>query len=451
MRKCGAKGLSFPGRVTSAPLLCEIMTTTTHEQSDKEIVSAERTATRRGGTLHLLHNADFRLFWLGACTSFIGSWVQIIAMGLLVYQMTGSKEQLGVIAFVGGIPTTALMLFGGVIADRSNKRALVLATQTLFALNAFALAALTWTNRLEIWHIIVLAFVNGLVFAVDGPARQSMITDLVAREDLSAGIALQSASFNLARVIGPIVGSLLYARLGVGWCFFLNGVSFAAVILALLLIRTDLTRRGDSQASVWKGFLEGVQYLRSNRTMRGVVSLTAMTSVFVFSAYSTLMPALAKDLLSIEEKDPRYGWLFSAIGIGSLLGVVMVGQFAARERRGLLMTVGALVFAGTLLLLVRTTLLWAAIPLFLIVGLAAIAQLATANTLTQSLAPENLRGRAVSIHMFAMAGLQPFGALLAGKVAQHSSVTVALTFGASVLLVYTLGQLLLRPAVARLK
>jgi MFS family permease len=405
----------------------------------------------RWGRFGPLQNRDFRLYWAGACVSFVGSWVQIVAMGLLVYRLTGSKAALGLIGLAGGLPTTALMLFGGVIADRVNKRSLVLMTQSIFAATAFTLAALTWTGHIRIWHIVALSFVNGLTFAADGPARQAMLYDLVGKEELASGVALQSAAFNVARVVGPAGGSLLYAGLGPEWCFLVNGLSFAAIITAIFSIRTDLRRRGEMQGSVWVGFLEGLRHLRSNRLMRSVVSLTAVTSIFAFSAYSTLMPALAREMLDIPENDSRYGLLFSAIGIGSLTGALMVGRFAAKGRRGLLMITGAGTFAVGLFGLSQARNLWLAAAMFMVIGLSAISQLATANTLTQSLAPERLRGRAVSTHMFAMAGLQPVGAFLAGNVAQHWGVPRMLMLGASVLALFALGMLLMRPEVAKLE
>jgi len=410
--------------------------------------TTETTAPRRSAFGALRHR-DFRLFWVGACVSFVGSWVQIITVGWLVYQMTGSKQALGLIGLAGGLPTTALMLFGGVIADRANKRTLVLCTQSIFALNAFALAALTWTGHVRIAYLVGFALINGLVFAVDGPARQAMIYDLVGKDDLAAGVALQSAAFNLARVVGPAIGSLIYAGLGPGWCFFVNGLSFSAILLAILFIRTDLTRRGEAQGSVWFGFVEGLYYLRSNQLMRSVVSLTAVTSLCAFAVITTLMPAFARDRLHVSED--RYGLLFSATGIGSLFGVYCVGRFAAAGRRGLMMIVGANVFAFGLMALAWTTNLYLAMGLLILTGLGALSQLATANTLTQSLAPEWLRGRAVSAHMFAMGGLQPLGAFLAGSIAQRWGVPGAMVFGATVFWVYTLGLIALRPQVVRLR
>lgn len=416
-----------------------------------EPTESPETPSQKPSSTGILQNRDFRLFWIGACVSFIGSWVQMVAMGLLVYQMTHSKQWLGTIALVGGLPTTALMLFGGVIADRTNKRSLVLLTQSLFAINACVLAVLVWTHNIQIWHIIASSLINGLVFAVDGPARQAMIYDLVGKDDLASGVALQSAAFNVARIIGPLIGSLFYASLGAGWCFFLNGISFIAIIFAILMIHTDLTQRGEAQGSVWIGFLEGMQYLRSSRLMRSVVALTAATSVLAFSAYSTLMPALAHDMLGIGESDPRYGYLFAAIGAGSILGTFVVGRAAALNRRGFLMLGGANVFAIALLGLSRASSLVPALLLFLLIGFSAIAQLATANTLTQSLAPERLRGRAVATHMFAMAGLQPIGAFLAGAVAQRWNVPAALIVGGAGLWLFVLVLMALRPEVRHLE
>lgn len=396
-----------------------------------------------------LRHRDYRLFWVGTCISFIGSWVQIVAMGWLVYDMTRSTEALGLIGLVGGLPTTALMLLGGVIADRANKRRLVLATQTLFAISAFTLAILTGLRLLQIWHIVILAFVNGLVFALDGPARQALVYHLVGEAELASGVAIQTTAFNLARVIGPAIGGKIYGSFGAEWCFFLNGVSFAAVLVSVLLIRTDLTQRGDTQGTVWGGFVEGLRHLRSNRMMRNIVGLTAMTSVFAFSFYNTLMPAYARDVLRLSEN--QYGLLFSSIGVGALIGALLVGRFAAANRRGLLMFVGANLFAAGVFGLSWAAQLWLALILFLLVGMAAIAQLATANTLTQSLAPEALRGRAVAMHMFALGGLQPFGAFLAGGIAQRLGVQHTLLLGAAIFAIYVWALLVLRPATARLE
>jgi MFS family permease len=398
-----------------------------------------------------LKNRDFRLMWLGACLSFVGSWVQIVALGLFVYSHTHSKEFLGWVGLAGGLPTTILMLFGGVLADRANKRNLVLMTQTLFAVSAFTLAILTWTGAIHTWHIILISLANGAVFAVDGPARQAMIYDLVGKDDLAGAVALQSVAFNTARVIGPAVGSVLYAGLGPAWCFLVNGISFIAIIVAVLLIKVDSHGTAEHDNSVWAGFLEGLRYLRSNRLMRTVVSMTSVTAVFAFSAYSTLMPAFAREQLGIADTDRRYGWLFSAIGLGSLVGAYLVGKAAMAGRRGVLMVTGAGLFAVGLFGLGNVSSVWPAMSLLVLVGFAAISQLATANTLTQALAPDHLRGRAVSMHMFAMAGLQPFGALFAGQVAQRWSVPNALTLNAEIVGVFVVGVLLLRPAIARLE
>ena len=444
-----ARASSDPNNLTGRPMMAgEVEGERAPEALPEDALEPEKAPP---GAFGILRNRDFRLFWIGACVSFIGSWVQMIAMGLMVYQMTHSKQWLGVIGLVGGLPTTALMLFGGVIADRVNKRTLVIVTQSLFALTACLLALLKWTNTIHIWHIIALSFVNGLVFAIDGPARQAMIYDLVGKDDLASGVALQSAAFNVARIVGPAIGSLLYAGFGPGWCFFLNGVSFVAIIFAILLIRTDLTRRGEAQGSVWLGFIEGYRYLQSNSIMRSVVLLTGATSLFAFSIYATLMPALSQEMLGVGENDTRYGFLFSAIGAGSVAGAFLVGRAARRGSRGLLMMAGANMFAIALFALSRTGNLYFALICFSAIGLAAISQLATANTLTQSLAPEHLRGRAVSAHMFAMSGLQPFGAMLGGAVAQRFGVPNALAAGAIVFWLCTLSLMFFRPDVAKLE
>lgn len=406
---------------------------------------------RRESPFRALRHRDFRAFWLGACVSFIGGWVQIIASGLLVYELTGSKRALGVIGLASGLPTTALLLFGGVIADRFDKRRILLFTQSIYTLTAFTLGSLTVTGRIQITHIIVISLINGTVFALDGPTRGAMVRELVGGDDLATGIALQSAAFNIARVVGPAIGGLIYARFGAAWCFFVNSASFLAVLWPVARMRRPFVSTERQTESPLRGLMQGLSQLKSNPLLRRVVSLTAVTSIFAFSAYGTLMPAIAAERLGVIEKDGRYGLLFSAIGIGSLCGVLLVGEFASRRRRGRLLFAGAVGFAVALALLSWTHLFGVALPMLFMVGLCAVSELQTANTLTQTLAPAEYQGRAVALHMFAMAGLQPFGAALAGQIAQGWGVAVALRLGASVLAVWAVALLAMRPEMARME
>jgi MFS family permease len=338
------------------------------------------------------------------------------------------------VGLASGLPTTALLLFGGVIADRVDKRRMLFVTQSLFALNAFILAGLTASHAATVWHIVALSFLNGLIFAVDGPTRQALVYDLVGPEDLATGVALQSASFNVARIVGPAIASIIYVGLGPAWCFAVNGLSFAAVLVALT--RLKLLRSGPAEHAVspTAALRAGFTYLRTNRSARTVLSLTAVASVFGVANYGTLMPAIARDNLGILESDRRYGLLFSAIGCGSLIGVYLVGKHSADRRRGFLVCAGAFMFSMALLGLAHAATFGIACIVMVLVGLSAVAQLATANTLTQTLAPEGLRGRAVSLHMFAMGGLQPIGAALAGTVADTYGVGSALILGSVAIL-----------------
>lgn len=398
-----------------------------------------------------LRHRDFRRFWYGACVSFVGSWVQTVALGLYVYETTGSKQALGVIGLASGLPTTALLLFGGFVADRVDKRRLLLVTQSIFALCAFVLAYLTGAGHIAMWQIIALSFVNGTVFALDGPARQALIYDLVGPEDLATGVALQSAAFNIARVIGPAVAGIAYVSIGPAWCFFINGVSFAAMLAGIAAIRPTTPAKRAHEGSTLQGMLGGLTYLRSSPMAQAVLALTSLTSILAFSNYSTLMPAIAKDLLHIGEADRRYGLLFTAIGVGALCAVYVVGRQAAIGRRGVMMAAGPTAFGLALVLLSMTHSFAPAFGLFALIGLAAVGQLATANTLTQTLAPPGLSGRAVSLHMFAMAGLQPFGAYLAGSIAQRFGVSAALLMGGLGLWISAAICLMARPAMLRLR
>ena len=398
----------------------------------------------------VLSNRDFRVFWIGACVSFVGSWVQMVAMGWYVYQLTASKWWLGVIGLAGGLPATLLMLFGGAVADRLNRRHLLFVTQSLFALSAFTLFALIFAERIALWHLVAASVLNGVLFSVDGPARQAMVRELVGERDLATGVALQSAAFNIARVIGPLIGGLIYASLGPAWCFFTNGASFAAILIALALVKPAVQVRLDGE-TFWASFRQGIAQLRTNAHMRAVVALTAATSLCAFSVYGTLMPALARDRLGMHDRDTGYGLLFAAVGLGSLAAVWLVDRFANEGRRGRLMVYGAGAFGLALIVLSTVQSLPAAMGALAMVGMASVSQLATANTLTQTLAPEALRGRAVATHMFALGGLQPLGAFLAGIVAQRWGVSVALAGGGTCLVMISVLVVLLRPELARLE
>lgn len=402
-------------------------------------------------TLGALRHPQYRIFWAGSCVSFIGTWIQNVALGLYVYRLTGSKEALGLVGLASGLPITLLLFFGGALADRIDKRRLLFVTQSLFAASAFTLAALSATGRATVWHIVGISLVNGLVFAFDGPARQAMVYDLVGPRDLATGVALQSASFNVARVVGPAIGSVVYAVLGPAWCFALNGLSFGAVLLAVALVRVPGPRNAEGEASGPQGVLGSLYYLKSSLMARTVLLLTAVASVFGVANYQTLMPAIARDALGIAENDARYGFLFSCIGAGSLVAVYIVGRNAVAGRRGRSVLAGALGLGLALCVLSQVRQYALALPVFFLVGISAVSQLATANSLVQTLAPEGLRGRAVALHMQAMAGLQPFGAVLAGTIGQRWGVGTSLLLGGTLILIAASAVGIVRRDVYRLR
>lgn len=354
------------------------------------------------------------------------------------------------VGLASGLPITVLLLFGGVLADRVNKRRLLFATQSLYAVNALVLAALTATGTARVWHIVLLSFINGLIFAVDGPARQALVYDLVGPDDLATGVALQSAAFNVARVLGPALGSVIYVALGPAWCFLVNGLSFGAVLLALALIRKPFGAPDRHGLAEMRGIRASLDYLRECSPARTILLLTATASIFAVANYQTLMPAIAQDSLGIAERDARYGFLFSAIGCGSLIGVYVVGRHANAGTRGRVVFGGGAALAVALIALGQARSYPLAIVVMVALGMSAVSQLATSNTLTQTLAPEGLRARAVSLHMMAMAGLQPFGAALAGTIGHRYGVSASLTFGGVMLLLMTVWLMISRPAVARL-
>lgn len=398
-------------------------------------------------TFGALRHRDYRLFWAATCVSFVGTWIQNVALGLYVYSLTGSKQALGVVGLAAGLPVSVLLLYGGAVADRFDKRRILFTTQSLYALSAFALGLLVLGGKATVLHVVAISLFNGLLFSLDGPARQSLVYDLVGAEDLATGVALQSASFNVARVLGPAIGGVLYAVVGPAACFFVNAVSFGAVLLALTRIKINRTSspRVDNRSGIRPSF----EYLKNALPARVILSLTAVSSIFGVANYQTLMPALARDHYGITQDDARYGFLFSAIGLGSLCGAYLVGRNASSGRRGRTVRNGAFMLAATFLALSQTSLYPAALVVFFFVGMSAISQLATSNSLVQTMAPEGLRARAVSLHMLAMAGLQPVGAILAGTIAERFGAQTSLGVGGAVILCWAMYLAFRHPAVFR--
>src|SRR5438093_6879380 len=369
---------------------------------------------------------DFRLFWTGQLVSLVGSWMQSVGQAWIVLELTHSPFKLGVISALQFGPMLFLSVLSGALADRVRKRRLLLLTQSALMLQAFALATLDRTGQIQYWHVAVLAALYGIANTLDLPARQSFVVEIVGKHDLINAIALNSAVFNGARVVGPAVAGLLVARYGVGIAFLLNGLSFIAVIAALLAIRTEGEPRPRSGDTLGQEILQGIRYAWETPLIALVLSLLLVMSLFVIN-FGVLVPLIARDVL--HEGAHGFGLLMASLGIGAVVGALaltLVGP--ARPAVSVLIT-GALVVSAATLALVAVRCFWLAAPTLLVVGCAQIVFTAGCNTTLQLTAPDRMRGRIMSLYALVFVGASPFGSFFVGSVAEKLGVPAACALG----------------------
>jgi MFS family permease len=399
-----------------------------------------------------LASRDFLIFWVGQFISLIGTWMQNTTQPYLAYRITGSSLDLGLIAFSATLPTLILALPGGVLVERMNKRKVVIVLQVIMMIQAFILAFLALTGRIQIWHLIALSFVLGSASAIEITARQAMLIELVGKPALPNAIALQSTIFNLARVIGPSLTALvliLVKNQGEGWAFFANGVSFLFVIVGLFFVRTpfrnDKANQVRARLNLVAEFSEAWDYIRGNTVILLIMIMVALIGFFGLP-FSQQIPALARNVLqqvadTEEMIAARTGGLYLAQGIGALIAALFVSAFSTLRRKGLLMTIGQFVFSIFLVLIAFAHSLPVAMALICIIGWATIAQFMMMNTLIQIDVPDELRGRVFSVYLWAQQGVAPFGSLFIGWLAQTAGVPrAALVGGVVCLLVVVLAH-----------
>ncbi|MSP14866.1 MAG: MFS transporter [Chloroflexi bacterium] len=400
-------------------------------------------------TFAALRHPNYRLWFFGQTVSMMGTWMQNVAQGWLVYELTGSKFALGAISFIGTVPSLALMLPAGALSDRLPRHKVLMVTQSVMMVLAFILAFLAATGLLQVWHIGVLAFLLGVATSFDAPSRQALAVDMVEdRRDLMNAIALNSAIFNMARIIGPAIGGLVLALFGAAWCFFLNGVSFLAVIIALSRMKIPDVVQTSRGTKMLAQIAEGLNYVKDNRIVLVMISILAVSSLFGFSYY-VLLPAFAVDVLHVGETG--LGGLNAATGIGALLGSLIVASMGASHRKGMFISLGTLGLPITLLLFARTqsytfALLWLALT-----GLSFMIQNSIMNTVIQAMVPDGLRGRVMAVYTFTFFGTAPLGALWAGTMAQALGPANAIAIGAVITLVFAVIVLVAVPALRRVE
>jgi len=368
---------------------------------------------RLPAALRALQYRNFQLFFSGQLISLIGTWMQTVAQAWLVYRLTGSSVLLGGIGFCSQIPVFLLAPVGGIVADRYNRRKVVIATQTSAMLLALALAALTLTGTVRIRYIFVLAALLGTVNAFDIPARQAFIVKMVGQTDLMNAIALNSSMFNASRIIGPAIAGILVARIGEGWCFFGNGASYLAVIAGLLLMRVA-PQEAPPPDSPLRRLAEGFRYVAGNLPVRSLLGLLAVVSL-TGMPYTVLMPIFADRIL--HGGATTLGSLMGATGVGAMAGALLLATRRNLQGYGRGIAAAAALFGTCVAAFSFSRAYWLSMAILALAGFSMMVQMAATNTLIQSMVPDRLRGRVMSIYSMMFMGMAPFGSLLAGWAA----------------------------------
>ncbi len=376
---------------------------------------------------------NFRLFWIGQTVSLIGTWMQQVGQGWLALQLSDSAFIVGLVSAAGSLPVLLFSLYAGVLVDRRDKLRLVTIAQVLLSVEAAVLWWAVWSGNITISLLVILALINGLIGAVEIPARQSLIVELVGRDDIVDAVALNSGGFNLARIIGPSIAAVVIASAGLAWCFGINALSYIAVVGCLLAIKLPKFVPSERPVAAMKEFKAGLAYIRSRREITGLIGVVAVYSIFGFQ-YLTLMPVIARDVLDTDASG--YGLLVTFVGVGAVCGALTLAALGSRVRRGRLYTVSALAFASLLILFSFVNVRPVAAGVLLFLGFTMLINGALANGILQSAVPDELRGRVMSAYVFVYVGFMPIGSLIAGAVARATGVQWAIGIGGLVMLLY---------------
>lgn len=374
-----------------------------------------------------LRHRNYRLFFFGQGLSLVGTWTQRVALSWLVYRLTGSELMLGAVGFASQIFTFLLAPFAGVLADRTNRRGLLVVTQVLAMVQAFVLAGLTLAGEIQPWQILALSGVLGVINGFDIPIRQSFVVEMLeSREELPNAIAMNSFLVNGARLIGPSLAGLLVAGVGEGVCFLVNGATFLAVIVALLKMRIQETQHPARHRHPLHNLHEGFMYTFGFAPIRAILLLLATVSLLGVS-YTTLMPVFARDVL---HGGPRMlGLLMGAVGVGAIGGAAFLAVRKSVRGLGRVMAAASAFFGASLIAFGFSRDLWLSLPLLMAAGFGMMIQFAASNSLLQTLADDDKRGRVMSFYVMAFMGMGPFGALLGGWLAQHFGAPVSVAIG----------------------
>lgn len=401
-------------------------------QEQAAIVPPEVPAKKRTQSLSAFKHQAFRLFFGGQLISVTGTWMQIVAQQIVVYQLSGSSFVLGLVACAQGLPSLILTPLAGVLIERLSRRKMLMVAQIWMMLLALIMAALHFTGVLQIWHIVLLSLGVGMANALDAPARLAFVVEMVGREDLSSGIVMNSVMFNTARVIGPAVGGLALSALGPSWCFLLNGLSFLAVIASLGMMRIAPVVRNATRIAIWQPLVEGLRFARHHPTIAPLLVLASLTSTFGLT-YTVLLPPFADKVLGDTEVGTSA--LLTAFGIGAFVASIFITQIAERGFRGRVVYIAAHVAPVALIALAFTQTIALAALMALIAGFAYICQFILTNTLIQLEVPDEFRGRVLSLYTITFFGFTPFGSLALGLMGQSMGTVAALLIFATINLI----------------
>ncbi|MCC7492800.1 MAG: MFS transporter [Fimbriimonadaceae bacterium] len=383
--------------------------------------------TKLGTTLRSLRHRNYRLFFGGQGISLVGTWMQMVATSWLLTRLTGSPTMLGLNGFVNRLPSAIVTPLAGVMIDRLNRHRVVVWMQLLAMLQALLLASLALTGRIEVWQVLVLSAGLGVVNAIEVPARQSLFVELVGdKDDLPNAIALNSSLFNSARLVGPAVAGVLIAAVGEGVCFLLNGISYLAVIAALLAMRLPPREAPPARNSVLADLRAGFAYVYHSRPVAALLVFVALVGVFGMP-YTVLLPLYAKDVLHSDSRG--LGYLLTAGGAGALSGALFLAQRPSARGLERLMPYAVTWFGCGMLLIARSQWLWLSLLLMPVLSSGMMIQMGSTNTILQTIVPDAMRGRVMSLYFLAFSGSMPLGSLVAGYVARVWSVPTALALG----------------------
>ncbi len=388
---------------------------------------------------------DFAFFWTGNFLSNIGTWMQNIAVGWVILIVSNSPFLLGLNGFLAQVPSLFFSLPGGAIADRLNRQKLMIWTQTSMMLLALILAILASVHRINVTAILLISFLTGVASALNYPAYQSLVPDLVKRDNLMNAIALNSAQFNMSRAIGPTLAGLALGSLGAAACFYLNSLSFLALIIALFMI-TIPPRQVPEGPTIWGAVLDGLRFLNERRLLIILLTVPAFLS-FLGLPFIVLMPVFARDLIKVGASG--LGYLMAGAGLGAVMAALTLASQGTPEHRGRFILSNAALFSLALILLAHGHSFWWAFFLLVILGATMVGALTVTNTTLQIISPAELRGRIMSMYYVSMSGLMPFGSLQAGAVAQALGTRFALTLGGGICLLYFLTLLFFLPRLRR--